>query len=666
MSDVVNNPIERSADPIEAAFRSQNIDFKSTDVAIDTVAKNLISQHVYALMQPSIQETSGEIEEWEASRASLPQEEWTSDDWDMSKHRQDRDRRLKNLPKALEAYKEIHGAARLTQTDPPPSYLLQGPPGEGKSTTIVEASKIVAKALGRTWTRDVHALSVKQLQSDRYYVLAELLPAGKHNVQETTGIQGSKNLNDGTKDGIKVSTTLMDEVLMKVKEAGLSCLNLDDILNTPAHVVDALMPLLLPDTRSINNVSFRMLATVLSANMGSIDATNADVLSPAGKGRVKIMGVIDTQENWLARAHARFDAVSMAADIMEMWFRDYPGNFRILDSNEKLGKEPNPRNNTLFLGSLSEILENCDNDLDRAMDDIAMAFKHSLNPEIYDRDFAPFFDALRNNSAYLVRQIIETGTLSMEKKKRFVWGKETEISDNELMWKSFEHPVTKASFQYQFESLLGGSTASVASRLFHERLAELRKEKRLDEIHDPAERAKLDKELILDAQVSMIPAFENLAKGVEALAKAKSRAEGTGMEHDILQTMISPIMSSLRRSLVARAPEMADAGTAVNKKAGKHAQVHMSYEPAVQIAVSIKSTLATPSVGRVPMDENMLDAVVDEVIGGLTGMSESKYGQNAAMKAMFEVAKKNQEAFESKDERALGAKSKKATKKEPE
>lgn len=162
--------------------------------------------------------------------------------------------------------------------------LLLGPPGQGKTSVLREASRRNAQLLGMRFL-DNPPEDIEITPDD--FVFMSLEFAGVNSSIQIRGIPFKCEFENSQGQTEKFLSFLKDRALSSLSNAGGAMLNLDDIMNGSAAMINVALPLF--EEGRYSGLHLKNILVCGTGNLGSLDGTKTSDISSALRGRARIL-----------------------------------------------------------------------------------------------------------------------------------------------------------------------------------------------------------------------------------------------------------------------------------------------------------------------------------------------------------------------------------------
>lgn len=200
-----------------------------------------------------------------------------------------------------QAYERLIGAGIRNfagDTDSFASIYLKGPPGHGKTSSIVEASKVFAKLVGAEHHADPHAKPS--------FGRNDLLLVSREFTGEVSTLASRGIYEKGDRNGVPVTKRVPYEDFVAAREAQMAVIVLDDISSALDTVQTSILGMV--RNRRSEGMDFRNSFIALTGNVGDQDGTMTQPGTSALSGRCTMAYLEDDVDLFSKRMHRKFGA----------------------------------------------------------------------------------------------------------------------------------------------------------------------------------------------------------------------------------------------------------------------------------------------------------------------------------------------------------------------
>lgn len=215
------------------------------------------------------------------------------------------------------------------------SMYLKGPPGHGKSSSIIEASRVFAQLTGMNY----HGFP----RSDIRYGKNDLLVVTREFTGEVSTLASRGIFEKANRNGVDVTRRVPYEDFVAAREAQLSVGIIDDISSALDTVQTSFLGMI--RNRFSEGQNYRNMFIALTGNIGDADGTMTQPGTAALGGRCMLAYLEDDVELFSKRLHRKFGADGLGDGHVCAYLANHPEAFspRASQMIERDQPRPQPR-----------------------------------------------------------------------------------------------------------------------------------------------------------------------------------------------------------------------------------------------------------------------------------------------------------------------------------
>lgn len=334
------------------------------------------------------------------------------------------------------------------------SIYFKGPPGHGKTSSIVEASKVFAKLIAAEHHTDPQAKS--------NFGANDLLLVSREFTGEVSTLASRGIFEKGDRNGVAVTKRVPYEDFVAAREAQMSVIILDDISSALDTVQTSILGMV--RNRRSEGMDFRKSFIALTGNVGDQDGTMTQPGTSALSGRCTMAYLEDDVDLFSKRMHRKFGADDLGDAHISAYLALHQSAFspKASQMTERDQPRPQPRTWEKLAGdmrSLVHIYNTFPNsplfDTYKSSSGLQGAVKQMAAEHVGMEaavPFAAFVQSMMSETFPLARQIFERGLVGTDRLLEQVIERAGRGQRNDGV-------RSEAAFQFQFADACAAITA---------------------------------------------------------------------------------------------------------------------------------------------------------------------------------------------------------------